>query len=104
MSNYLYQQHNQFFSQHAFGSEIPAKNELIELGAENIKDGYLGYYFQINKNDLYRLVYKNRISTRILAPISSFDCQNYLLEQVVLIVTQKNIFIKWLKKLIGMTF
>ena len=52
------------------------KNELIELGAENIKDGYLGYYFQINKNDLYRLVYKNRISTRILAPISSFDCHS----------------------------
>ena len=76
MSNYLYQQHNQFFSQHAFGSEIPAKNELIELGAENIKDGYLGYYFQINKNELYRLVYKNRISTRILAPISSFDCHS----------------------------
>ena len=76
MSNYLYQQHNQYFSQYAFGSAIPAKNELIELGAQNIKDGYLGYYFHINNKDLYRLIYKNRISTRILAPLLTFDCHS----------------------------
>ena len=56
MNEYLYQKHNQFFSQYAYGSAKAAKDELIELGAKNIKDGYLGYYFQIKINDLYSLV------------------------------------------------
>ena len=87
MNEYLYQKHNQFFSQYAYGSAKAAKDELIELGAKNIKDGYLGYYFQIKINDLYKLVYLSRISTRILAPISSFDCHS----EKYLYKTAKNI-------------
>ena len=80
MSTYLYQEHHQFFAQHAGGSEKAAAVELEELGAQSLKQGYLGYYFKANPETLYRLVYMTRISTRILAPLIHFDCHstNYL--------------------------
>ena len=80
MSTYLYQEHRQFFAQHAGGAEQAAASELEELGAHSLKQGYLGYYFKADSETIYRLVYMTRVSTRILAPLIHFNCHsaNYL--------------------------
>ena len=80
MSSYLYQEHHQFFAQHAGGAEEAAASELEEPGARSLKQGHLGYYFEADSEILYRLVYMTRISTRILAPLIHFNCHstNYL--------------------------
>jgi putative N6-adenine-specific DNA methylase len=80
MNTYLYQEHRQFFAQHAGGAEEAASAELHELGAQSIQQGHLGYYFKAEPEVLYRIVYMTRISTRILAPLIHFDCHssNYL--------------------------
>ena len=44
MSKYLYQKHHHYFAQHSSGAEDAARFELLELGAQRIKEGYLGYY------------------------------------------------------------
>ena len=76
MNKYLYQQHSQFFSQHAPGSEKAARNELIKLGAQSIKDGHLGFYFKSDISNIFKIVYESRISTRILAPLVHFECHS----------------------------
>ena len=76
MKKYLYQQHSQFFSQHAPGSEKAAHSELIKLGAESIKNGHLGFYFKSDINHIFKIVYESRISTRILAPLIHFECHS----------------------------
>ena len=80
MSDYLYQQHQQFFAQHAGGAQEAAATELASLGATAIQTGHLGHYFKADPDTLYRIVYTTRISTRILAPLIHFEChsQNYL--------------------------
>jgi len=45
MSGYLYQRANQYFGQLASGAEKCGEAELKELGATQIKPGYLGCYF-----------------------------------------------------------
>ena len=72
MSDYLYQQHQQFFAQHAGGAQEAAAAELQALGATAIQTGHLGHYFKADTDTLYRIVYTTRISTRILAPCFLF--------------------------------
>jgi putative N6-adenine-specific DNA methylase len=48
--------------------------ELDELGAHNIEGDYRGINFEANKSSLYNIVYKSRLSSRILAPLHRFDC------------------------------
>ena len=80
MATYLYQTHHQYFAQHADGAAQAAADELSELGASEVREGYLGHYFKADQSTLYRIVYMTRISTRILAPLIHFDCHssNYL--------------------------
>lgn len=80
MSKYLYQKHHQYFAQHSSGAEEAARFELLDLGAQSIKEGYLGYYFTADRESIYRIVYMTRICTRILAPLINFECHstNYL--------------------------
>lgn len=75
-SNYLYQRTNHYFGQLASGMEKAGMEELAELGAKNIKPGYLGAYFLADRATLYRIVYQTRIFSRILAPLISFDCHS----------------------------
>ena len=72
MSKYLYQKHHQYFAQHSSGAEEAARFELLDLGAQSIKEGYLGYYFTADRESIYRIVYMTRICTRILAPLINF--------------------------------
>lgn len=76
MSDYLYQRASQYFAQLASGAENCGAQELRELGATGIKPGYLGVYFRADQQTLYRIVYKTRIFTRILAPLLAFDCHS----------------------------
>ena len=55
MNVYLYQKYNQYFAQHASGAEIAAKDELLYLGAKNIKLGYLGYFFEADNSTIYKI-------------------------------------------------
>jgi putative N6-adenine-specific DNA methylase len=76
MSDYLYQKTNHYFGQLASGTETCGMGELKELGATNIKPGYLGVYFCANPRTIYDIVYRTRIFSRILAPLIVFDCHS----------------------------
>ena len=76
MSIYLYQKHNQFFAQHASVAEEIAAKELEELGAHDIQQSYLGYFFKGDNDTLLKIVYCTRILTRILAPLIHFKCHS----------------------------
>ena len=76
MSDYLYQKTNHYFGQLASGTEKCGMAELKELGASNIKPGYLGVFFCASQRTLYDIVYRTRIFSRILAPLIVFDCHS----------------------------
>ncbi len=76
MSEYLYQKTNHYFGQLASGTEKYGMAELQELGATNIKPGYLGVFFCANQRTIYDIVYRTRIFSRILAPLIVFDCHS----------------------------
>ncbi len=73
---YLYQKTGQYFGQLAAGTEACGEEELKELGATNIKAGYLGCYFCADQRTIYNIVYRTRIFSRILAPLLAFDCHS----------------------------
>ncbi len=75
-SAYLYQKTNHYFGQLASGTEECGRTELKELGATNVKPGYLGAYFCANQRTLFDIVYRTRIFSRILAPLMVFDCHS----------------------------
>ncbi len=76
MTEYLYQKTNQYFGQLASGAEKCGEAELRELGATQIKAGYLGCYFCADPRTIYNIVYRTRIFSRILAPLIAFDCHS----------------------------
>ena len=76
MSDYLYQKTNHYFGQLASGTEKCGMAELKELGASNIKPGYLGVFFCANQRTIFEIVYRTRIFSRILAPLIVFDCHS----------------------------
>ncbi len=73
---YLYQKNSEYFAQIANELIPDGKKELAWLGAEKIKEEYRGLKFQANKETLYNINYKSRLSTRILAPVVAFKCDN----------------------------
>lgn len=74
--SYLYQEHKTYFAQIAHPIEELGGEELSELGASNIEPGYRGVHFLADAATLYDIVYKARIPTRILAPLTTFDCHS----------------------------
>ena len=76
MSDYLYQTTRQYFGQLAGGAESSGEAELKELGAHEIRKGYLGFYFRADPRTIYDIVYKTRVFSRILAPLIVFDCHS----------------------------
>jgi len=69
-----YQRNNRFFAQVSDGMEALGVEELAGLGARHIRPVYRGIYFEAEKKALYRINYKSRYLTRILAPLLTFDC------------------------------
>ena len=70
-----YQKNNKFFAQVTGMMEELCEKELIELGAVNTKISYRGIYFESDKESLYKINYRSRLVTRILAPLKTFHCR-----------------------------
>ncbi len=73
---YQFQQTNRYFAQIAGGLEETGVLELAELGATDITPSYRGMYFNANAAALYRINYRTRLVTRVLAPLLTFDCHS----------------------------
>ncbi|RJR19892.1 MAG: class I SAM-dependent RNA methyltransferase [Nitrospiraceae bacterium] len=71
---YDYQKDKLFFAQIADGLKELGDRELSSLGARNTSQAYGGIYFSAGMEELYRINYSARLSTRILAPLVTFDC------------------------------
>jgi putative N6-adenine-specific DNA methylase len=71
-----YQKNNLFFAQVTGSMEDLGEQELIELGAKNTKKTYRGIYFEADHDAIYRINYTSRLLSRVLAPLTSFYCDN----------------------------
>ncbi len=80
---YLYQRTHGYFAQMPDDVKEIAEAELGELGAKETKPAYRGIHFTADKKALYRINYHSLLSTRILAPLVTFDCHSdrYLYKQ-----------------------
>jgi len=80
---YLYQRTHGYFAQMPDDVKEIAGAELRELGAKETKPAYRGIHFTAEKKTLYRINYQSRLTTRILAPLLTFDCHSdrYLYKQ-----------------------
>ena len=69
---YLYQKQRRYFAQVTGGLEDLALEEIKELGGYGFQEAYRGVYFSCEIKNLYKIIYKTRIATRILAPLIQF--------------------------------
>lgn len=78
-----YQKNHIYFAQVAGSLEKYAGDELAALGAQILKEVPRGFHFKADKNTLYRILYRSRITQRVLAPMVSFNChsEKYLYER-----------------------
>lgn len=78
-----YQENGRFFGLAAGKLEMPAAEELRELGVRQTQDGYRGVFFEADLATLYRVNYESRLLTRVLAPLIEFQCHSdrYLYSQ-----------------------
>ena len=73
---YTYRKSGWFFAQHAEGLEPLVIDELHELGVEKAKPAFRGVFFKSDIAGLYRVNYRSRLISRILAPLLIFDCHS----------------------------
>ncbi len=73
---FAYQKNHRFFAQIANGLEQLGREELTSLGATDVKPTYRGLYFSADHAALYRINYTSRLTTRVLAPLLTFDCHS----------------------------
>lgn len=71
-----YQNTSRFFAMVTGKMEDMCEEEITELGGTDCEKTYRGVYFNADKETLYRINYKSRLLTRVLAPIVSFKCRN----------------------------
>ncbi len=71
---FAYQEDGRFFAQAARGLEPLAKIELEELGVRNVEVSGAGLYFNADAAGLYRVNYRSRLVSRVLAPLAAFSC------------------------------
>ncbi|MBE1423700.1 putative N6-adenine-specific DNA methylase [Desulfomicrobium macestii] len=71
---YDYQLHNTYTAQVADGIENLAQTELQELGATDCVCGFRYVHFKASARTLYRIVYRARLISRVLAPLARFAC------------------------------
>lgn len=70
-----YQRNQEFFAQVAGGIEDLAAAELQELGAKDVQVVTRGIVFHATLLDLYRINYRSRLVTRVLAPLLKFEAR-----------------------------
>jgi putative N6-adenine-specific DNA methylase len=73
---YQYQQTNRYVAQLAGGLEAEGATELMELGALSADPAWRAVYFEAEPSVLYRVNYRSRLATRVLAPLLTFDCHS----------------------------
>ena len=71
---YDYQHDHTYTAQVADGIEDLALAELQELGATDCVRGFRFVHFKATPQILYRIVYRSRLASRILAPLVRFAC------------------------------
>ena len=71
---YDYQKTSLFTAQVADGIEDLALAELAELGATDCNRGFRFVRFRADRQALYRIVYRSRLVSRVLAPLVRFPC------------------------------
>jgi len=69
---YLYQKKRRYFAQVTGGLEDLALEEIKELGGYGLEIAHRGVHFSAEIKNLYKIIYKTRIATRILAPLEQF--------------------------------
>jgi putative N6-adenine-specific DNA methylase len=69
-----YQRHGEFFAQVAGGLEKLAAAELKALGATGGETITRGIHFKADLQTLFRINYRSRLVTRVLAPMIKFPC------------------------------
>ncbi|KQC11612.1 MAG: RNA methyltransferase [Candidatus Cloacimonas sp. SDB] len=80
-----YQKTGRFFAQVAGKMEELAAAELQEFGVKEITPIYRGIWFTTDLEHIYRINYRSRLISRVLAPLLSFNCHStkYLYETAV---------------------
>ncbi len=73
---YDYQKNKTYFAQVPGMMEKLCEQELIELGAQNTKLSYRGVQFKAEHSVLFNINYTARTVSRVLAPLTSFYCNN----------------------------
>ncbi|MFQ6604848.1 MAG: class I SAM-dependent RNA methyltransferase [Fidelibacterota bacterium] len=73
---YLYQRDNRYFAQTGEDVKTLARQELQQLGADDIKVTYRGLFFTALPAIMYAINYNTRLINRILAPLIVFDCRD----------------------------
>lgn len=71
-----YHRNHRYFALTPEGMEALALEELTELGARDAEPVFRGLYFTASRAVLYRIVYQSRLVSRVLAPLTSFDCRD----------------------------
>ena len=71
---FAYQEDGRFFAQAARGLEELARVELEELGARDVEVSGAGLHFDADAAGLYRVNYRSRLVSRVLAPLAAFSC------------------------------
>jgi putative N6-adenine-specific DNA methylase len=71
---FAYQQDRLFFAQAARGLDELVRAELEELGAGDCEATGGGLVFRSDAAGLYRVNYRSRLVSRVLAPLASFTC------------------------------
>lgn len=71
---YAYQQNHIYTAQVADGLEPMLLEELAELGVTQCTPGFRFVRFRADLDTLYRVLYRSRLATRVLAPLLHFPC------------------------------
>jgi putative N6-adenine-specific DNA methylase len=75
-SSFLYQTGEAFFAQVPDGAQEVARDELLSLGATDVREGFRGLYFHAERVELYRIVYSALTVSRVLSPLTRFQCHS----------------------------
>ncbi|HCY87922.1 MAG TPA: RNA methyltransferase [Desulfobacteraceae bacterium] len=71
---YIYEKESRYFAQVAESVKELAADELRALGAEDLKFVFRGVWFRAEKSVFYKINYKARLISRVLAPLAEFEC------------------------------
>ncbi len=71
---YIYERESRYFAQVAESVKALAQDELKALGAAELKSVFRGIWFKADRFTFYRIVYQARLLSRVLAPLTEFEC------------------------------